>query len=55
MPKFPKTVYVRWESPGPGEEPFLLASEIPDGEDGEKVALYSLDCVKTRKITESLV
>ena len=55
MPKFSKIVYLRWEETGRGEEPFLVASTTPDGEDGEKVAVYSLDCIKTRKITEELV
>jgi len=55
MPKFHKTIYVRWEEAGRGEEPFMTAATTPDGEDGEKVGIYTLTEIKTCKIVESLV
>jgi len=54
MPKFPKTVYVKWE-PSDNEPPYLSASERPDGEDGEKVGIYILKEIKTRRVVKTLV
>lgn len=55
MPKFPKVIYVRWEEPGRDEDPFMTAATTADGEDGEKVAIYELKQIKTKKIVESLI
>ena len=55
MPRFPKVIYVQWEPPGSRDEPYITAAEIPDGLDGERVAIYELKEVKTKKIVESLV
>lgn len=53
MPNFPKIIYVRWE-PSANEDPYLLGFKSPDGEDGEKVAIYVLKEVKTQRVRESL-
>jgi len=53
MPKFPKQIYVRWE-PCADDSPYMVASKSPDGEDGEKVAIYTLKEVKTQRVRESL-
>ena len=53
MPKFPKTIYVRW-IPCENEAPYMTTSKVPDGEDGEKVAIYVLKEVKTQRVRESL-
>ena len=55
MPKFPKLIYVRWEETGGDEEPFMCAATTPEAEDGEKVAIYTLKEIKTKKVVESLV
>lgn len=52
--KLPKTVYVRIEKENSGYE-YLVATESPDGENGERVGVYQLKEIKTRKIQESLV
>ena len=53
MPKFPKLIYVKWE-PCTCEPPYLAASKTPDGEDGEKIAIYVLKEIKTQRVVESL-
>ena len=53
MPKFPTTIYVRWE-PCAHQDPCLAASKSPEGEDGEQVAIYTLQEVKTQRVRESL-
>ena len=52
--KFPVVVYARWEG-ATAEEPFLIV-DYPEagGVDGEKVAIYELREVKTKKVYESL-
>ena len=52
--KFPKTLYVRIES-DPGGESYFIATVEPDGEHGDKVGVYQLVTMKTRKITEELI
>lgn len=52
--KFPKKIYIRREKDLQGSD-FILASDTPDGEDGEKVGVYELVEVKKRRITETLV
>ncbi len=51
---FPRLIYVKWELCH-NEDPYLVASKTPDGEDGDKVAIYVLKEVKTRRVVESLV
>ena len=53
MPKFPKMIYVRWE-PCHNDLPYLAASQVPDGEAGEKVGVYVLKEIKTKRVVESL-
>ena len=52
---FPKTLYVRIEEDRNSDEEYLIASQKPEGENGERVAIYQLVEVKKRKIEESLV
>lgn len=52
--KLPKTLYVRIEKDTDGSDLFF-PTKTPDGYDGEKVGVYRLVEVKTRKIVESLV
>lgn len=54
MPKFPKTLYVKWE-PCANSPRYLDASKTPDGEDGESVAIYILKEIKTKRVVETLV
>lgn len=55
MPKFPKVLYAYWDEPENGE-PILLAAVDSDGlTDGEKVGVYELKDVKTKRVVESLV
>lgn len=51
---FPKVVYVRIEKDSRGEEEYMVASETADGENGERVGVYTLKEIKKRKIVESL-
>lgn len=54
MKKFPKQIYVRWKEPK-DDDAFLVAAEtLEDGEDGEKVAIYILKEVKTKRVVDSL-
>ncbi len=54
MKKFPGTIYVVWD--GELEEEYLVANEDPVGiGDGEKVGVYELQEVKTKKVTDELV
>ena len=52
--KHPKTLYVTIESDHDGES-YFDCSSTPHGEHGDKVGIYQLVTVKTRKITEELV
>ena len=52
--KFPTGLYVHWEEPE-GGTPYPAADEEPTGEDGQRIAIYELKQVKTKKIVESLV
>ncbi len=52
---FPKTVYVRWEDEGSGED-FLVAYATTDAaQDGQYVAIYTLKEVKQLRETRTLV
>lgn len=50
--KFPKEIYVRIEKDG--GEMLMVASESPEGEDGEAVGVYRLQEVKKLHITSEL-
>ena len=52
--KFPKKMYVRFEKPD-FEEGYFLASKNPDGERGNKIAIYELKEIKTLVIKEELI
>ncbi len=47
----PKQIYVKWD----GDPQYLDASDTPHGEDGDKIGIYQLVEVKTKKITQELV
>ena len=51
--KLPKTVYVRID--GDKGEEYMLATESPDGEDGDLIGVYRLVETKKMKIAASLV
>ena len=54
--KLPRTIYVRVEQPADeNEEAYLVATETPNGDNGETIGIYQL--IKTKKlvIKESLV
>ena len=56
MPKFPRSIFVRWEQYENDPHPFMIVeAERPGGDDGEKVAIYQLKEIKQKKITEELV
>jgi hypothetical protein len=54
--KFPKTIYARIEKI-PHEKETYLVVDYPgaSGNDGDRVAVYTLTEVKTKRIVESLV
>lgn len=55
MLKFPKQIYVKREEDTDGSS-YLLADETPDTiEDGEKVAIYELREVQTKRVTHTLI
>lgn len=52
---FPKNIFVKREQDNSEEDSYLVADETADSfEDRERVAIYELQAVKTKRVTHAL-
>ena len=52
---FPVTIFVRHENPDNDEGYFLVDADITNAEDGEAVAIYTLQSVSRKQVEHSLI
>jgi hypothetical protein len=53
-PRFPKQIHVFAADDDGRSEPYLVIDDGTDSRDGQRVAVYELKDVKTKRVTHSL-